>query len=245
MDIDLARISILDANDTACHELAALIQSAGWRVQCFDSAQEFLAQPRVLTPSCLILDVMLSDMSGLELQKRLAQRSELPIIFCTDKREVWTSVQAMKAGAFDVLIKPICTEVILSAIRSAIQRSAAAISLEASLQVVRTRYELLSAREREVMALVVSGRLNKLIAADLDISVITVKAHRGRVMRKMRARSLPHLVVMAAKLAEGIDQTTPVLAQINPFANAMSFPALNGLFRPRGIEAAMNAGALA
>ena len=232
MDIDLPRISILDPDDTTRHELATLIQSAGWRIQCFTSAQEFLAQPRALTPGCLILDVMLSDMSGLELQKRLAPRCELPIIFCTDHREVWTSVQAMKAGAFEFLIKPICAEVILKAIEAAIHQSRAAIANESSLQVLRAHYGSLSAREREVMALVVSGRLNKLIAADLDISEITVKAHRGRMMKKMRARSVPHLVAMAAQLAQSIDQITPTLIHRTPFAYAASFRILNELVRP-------------
>jgi FixJ family two-component response regulator len=232
MHIDLARVSIVEADVTARRELAALIQSAGWQVECFASAQEFLSQPRTLAPGCLILDVMLQDMSGLELQTRLAPRCELPIIFCTYHREISISVQAMKAGALEFLTKPICPQSMLRAVETAIGRSTAAIANESNLQALRLRYGSLSAREREVMALVVSGRLNKLIAADLDISEVTVKAHRGRMMRKMSARSVPHLVTMAARLAQDLDQGTSLPTENAWFAYPASTRFINDVLRP-------------
>jgi FixJ family two-component response regulator len=178
-----------------------LISSAGWQPQTFVSAREFLACPRVRAPSCLILDVNLPDLNGLDLQKRVASdRTEMPIIFITGYGDVPMTVQAMKAGAVEFLTKPFNNEVLLGAIQSAIERSHTALEHEAEVRMLRERHASLSGREREVMALVVSGLLNKQVGGELGISEITVKAHRGNVMRKMKAASLAVLVKMAARL---------------------------------------------
>ena len=172
----------------------------GWRTETFGSAQEFLEHPRVVAPSCLVLDLTLPDLNGLDLQKRIIDRTDMPIIFITGYGDVPTTVKAMKAGAVEFLTKPFGDEVLLDAIREAIDRSQVALVQEAELQAIRQRYLTLSAREREVMTLVVSGLLNKQVAAELGISEITVKAHRGQVMRKMSADSLADLVRLAATL---------------------------------------------
>jgi FixJ family two-component response regulator len=181
--------------------LELLISSAGWQAETFASAQEFLARPPVLAPSCLVLDVALPDLSGLDLQKRVAvDRIDMPIIFLTGFGDVPMTVQAMKAGAVEFLTKPFGDDVLLSAIRHAIERSQTALAHEAEIRALRDRHASLSRREREVMALVVSGLLNKQVGGELGISEITVKAHRGKVMRKMEAASLADLVTMAARL---------------------------------------------
>jgi FixJ family two-component response regulator len=181
-----------------------MIRSEGWKPITFASAQEFLALPPVLTPSCLILDVNLPDLNGLDLQKRIAaDRVDMPIIFITGYGDVPTSVRAMKAGAAEFLTKPFNDEALLNALRSAIQRSLGALEHETELRNLRKHYEMLSGREREVMALVVSGLMNKQVGGKLGISEITVKAHRGNVMRKMEAASLADLVNMAAALQIG------------------------------------------
>jgi len=181
--------------------LELLISSAGWQAETFASAQEFLARPPVLAPSCLVLDVALPDLSGLDLQKRVAvDRIDMPIIFITGFGDVPMTVQAMKAGAVEFLTKPFGDDVLLSAIRHAIERSQTALAHEAEIRALRDRHASLSRREREVMALVVSGLLNKQVGGELGISEITVKAHRGKVMRKMEAASLADLVTMAARL---------------------------------------------
>jgi FixJ family two-component response regulator len=193
-------VFVVDDDVSVRESLELLLRSVGWRTETFASAQEFLERPRIVAPSCLILDVTLPDLSGLDLQKRVIDRTDMPIIFITGHGDVPTIVRAMKAGAVEFLTKPLRDDVLLDAIRNAIDRSQVALGQEAELEAVRQRYVTLSAREREVMALVVSGLLNKQVAAELGISEITVKAHRGQVMRKMSADSLADLVRLAATL---------------------------------------------
>src|ERR1700687_1386850 len=194
-------VFVVDDDVSVRESLESLIRCAGWQPETFASAQEFLARPRVLAPSCLLLDVSLPGLNGLELQKRVAvDRTDMPIIFITGYGDVPMTVQAMKAGAVEFLMKPFGDDVLLSAIRHAIERSHTALRQEAEIRALRDCYASLSRRERRVMALVVSGLLNKQVGGELSISEITVKAHRGKVMRKMEARSLADLVTMAAKL---------------------------------------------
>src|SRR2546422_332416 len=194
-------VFVVDDDVSVRESLELLIGCAGWQVETFASAQEFLSRPRVLAPSCLVLDVGLPDLNGLDLQQRVAaDRSYLPIIFITGYGDVPMTVQAMKAGAVEFLTKPFGDEVLVRAIPNALQRSRTALSDEGEARARRESYASLSRREREVMALVVSGRLNKQVGGQLGISEITVKAHRGRVMRKMKADSLADLVKMAASL---------------------------------------------
>ena len=194
-------VFVVDDDVSVRESLEALIRCAGWEPETFASAQEFLARPRVLAPSCLVLDVTLPGLNGLDLQKRVAaDRTDMPIIFITGYGDVPMTVQAMKAGAVEFLTKPFSDDVLLGAIRNAIERSQTALDHEAEMRGLRDRHASLSRREREVMALVVSGLLNKQVGFELGISEITVKAHRGKVMRKMEAHSLADLVTMAARL---------------------------------------------
>jgi FixJ family two-component response regulator len=173
-------VFVVDDDISVRESLEGLIRSEGWEVETFASAQAFLTRPRVTVPSCLVLDVTLPDLSGLDLQKRLADRNDMPIIFITGYGDVPMTVQAMKAGAVEFLTKPFSDEVLIGAIRQALERSRAALHQEEDVRALRDRYASLSRREQEVMALVAAGRLNKQVGYELGISEITVKAHRGR-----------------------------------------------------------------
>jgi len=197
-------VFVVDDDVSVRESLESLIRCEGWQPETFSSAQTFLSCPRALVPSCLVLDVSLPGLNGLELQKRVAvERTDMPIIFITGYGDVPMTVQAMKAGAVEFLTKPFNDDVLLSAIRAALERSRVALILETEMRALRDRYASLSQRERQVMVLVVSGLLNKQVARELGISEVTVKAHRGKVMQKMqkmKADSLADLVKMAARL---------------------------------------------
>jgi FixJ family two-component response regulator len=197
---DAPVVFVVDDDVSVRESLELLILSAGWQPESFASAEDFLQRSGADRPSCLILDVRLPSLNGLDLQKRLIDRADVPIIFITGYGDVPTTVEAMKAGAIEFVTKPFDDEVLLTAIRQALERSRTALTHEAQLRSLRERYLSLTPREREIMALVVSGRLNKQIAAELGISEITVKAHRGRVMRKIQVESLAELVRFAAAL---------------------------------------------
>jgi len=197
-------VFVVDDDISVRESLELLICNEGWCAETFESAQEFLSRPRVNVPSCLVLDVSLPGLNGLDLQERVAkERTDMPIIFITGYGDVPMTVRAMKAGAVEFLTKPFGDDVLLDAIRNALVHSKAVLNQEGEMAVLRECYASLTRREREVMALVVSGLLNKQVGGQLGISEITVKAHRGQVMQKMKAGSLADLVKMAAKLRIG------------------------------------------
>jgi RNA polymerase sigma factor (sigma-70 family) len=194
-------VFVVDDDISVRESLELLIRCEGWEPETFGSAQEFLDRPRALTPSCLILDVSLPGLSGLDLQRFIAtDRKDMPIIFITGHGDVPMTVRAMKAGAVEFLTKPFDDEALLNAIRHSIERSHTALRKEAETAALRSCYASLTPREKEVLILVVSGLSNKQVGVELDISEITVKAHRGRVMQKMQADSLPSLVKIAGRL---------------------------------------------
>lgn len=194
-------VFIVDDDISVREALELLIRCEGWQPETFASAQEFLDRPRTLVPSCLVLDVSLPGVNGLDLQNRVAvERADIPIIFITGHGDIPMTVQAMKAGAVEFLTKPFSDEVLLNAIRQGLERSRLVLGHEAEMQALQDCYVSLTPRERQVMALVVTGLLNKQVGGELGITEITVKAHRGKVMQKMKADSLPDLVKMAARL---------------------------------------------
>src|SRR5580692_1493333 len=194
-------VFVVDDDVSVRESLELLIRCEGWEPQIFASALEFLARPLAVVPSCLVLDISLPGLNGLDLQKQVAvERPEMPIIFITGHGDVPKTVQAMKAGAVEFLTKPFSDDALLSAIRQAIERSEVALGHASEVRTLRDRFASLTGREREVMALVVAGRLNKQVGNELGISEITVKAHRGKMMQKMKADSLADLVNMAVRL---------------------------------------------
>ena len=221
-------IYVVDDDVSVREALEALIVAEGWQAIVFPSATGFLSRRREDAPGCLILDVSLPDLNGLELQDRLtAEGTELPIIFITGYGDVPMTVRAMKAGAVEFLVKPFRDDVLLSAVSSAVERSRAALDLRQELRELRARRASLSRREREVMDLVVSGLLNKQVGGELGISEITVKAHRGKVMQKMKAHSLADLVKMDAKLGEpGQDQILTSVAALPRHGSQLLFARL-------------------
>lgn len=201
LSYEMPVVFVVDDDVCVRESLESLIHCAGWRSETFESARDFLAGDRAIGPNCLVLDVHLPDLNGLELQKLVSlERADTSIVFMAGYGDVSTTVKAMKAGAVEFLIKPFADDAMLTAIEQALERSRSVLAVESEVRELQDRQHSLSSREREVMALVVSGLLNKQIGFELGISEITVKAHRGQVMRKMMARSLAELVNMSIKL---------------------------------------------
>ena len=207
-------VYVVDGDPAARGELEYLIRSAGWQAALAASAEEFLAYPRVMAPGCLLVEQRLPGLNGLELQKRIVDRTEIPVIFTSACPDLRVTVQAMKAGAFDFLLKPLEPGTVMKAMQEALEQSRAALPHATRGVALQQRYEFLSPREREVMELVVRGRLNKQVGNELGISEITVKAHRGKVMRKMQATSVAELVNMASRLGRVV---TPRAAPVEMF----------------------------
>lgn len=200
-------VFVVDSDVSVLSALDSLIRSAGWQPVATTSAEEFLTLPRIVAPGCLVCELKLPGLSGLELQRRVGERAELPMIFMSARPDIRDAVQAMKAGALEFLTKPFLPEALREAMRAAMERSHAALRHLARMRALHERYELLSRREREVMSLLVCGWLNKQVGGELGISEITVKAHRGRMMRKMKAGSFAELVTMAASLRRGLQSS--------------------------------------
>lgn len=196
----LAAVYVVDDDDSVRESLECLIRRAGWQAASFASAAEFLGYQRQALPSCLLLDLALPDINGLDVQQRLADHVEIPIIFISGYGDVPTTVRAMKAGALEFLVKPFRDDELLQAISRALEMSEAALREQARLESLRDRYASLSSRERQVLERIVCGCRSKRVAADLGITESTIKAHRGNVMRKMLANSLVELVDMALRL---------------------------------------------
>jgi len=193
-------VFVVDDEVSVRESLKLLIESVGWQALTFPSAQAFLARPRVVVPSCVVLDLVLPDFNGCDLQSLLADRTDMPVIFITGYGDVPTTVRAMKGGAVDFFTKPVNGDALLRAIQNAIDRSCVSLRQAADVRALQENYASLSRREREVMVLVAAGLLNKQVGCELGISEITVKAHRGKIMQKMNADSLAALVRMADKL---------------------------------------------
>jgi FixJ family two-component response regulator len=208
-------ISVVDGEQSVCRTMRDLIECIGWHARTFNSATEYMAEPRLHSPNCLLLDVQLPDASGLDLQARMLDRPETPIIFITSYGDVPMTVRAMKAGAVEFLTKPPQREPLERAMRHAVSLSTDILRQESVMSLLRSRYATFTARERQVLDLVVQGYLNKQVGGELGISEITVKAHRGKVMRKMAAASLPQLVTMASTL------------ELQSFAARMQGPRIN------------------
>src|SRR6516162_1471498 len=221
-------VFVVDDDSSARESLASLIRSAGWHPKLMSSAQQFLVLPRIHAPCCLLLDVDLPDLSGLDLQQRVSDRTDMPIIFIADRSDVSTTVKAMKAGAVEFLMKPFRNDVIRNAMRDALERSRVALRHKAEMSVLREHHAALTRREREVMELVLSGLLNKQIAAKLGITEITVKVHRGSMMRKMGADSLLDLVKIATRL-----RLTPVTQEESRPQRKLALSSRN---RSRGVS---------
>lgn len=220
-------VFIVDGDPSVREALDLLIRSAGWRTAMAASAEEFMARPRAMSPSCLVVELHLPGLTGLDLQSLVLDREEMPIIFTSSNADIPATVQAMKAGAFEFLTKPLAADVLLNTIGCAIERSRAALNHTAWVQAIQERYKSLTPRQREILSLVVSGRLNKQIGDDLAISEITVKAHRGNVMRKMKARSLPELVIIAAALSRALATQDDIWVQHSTLSSYITTAALS------------------
>jgi FixJ family two-component response regulator len=206
---ELPVVCVVDGDRATREMLESLVLAAGWRPRLSASAEEFLSGPDIATPGCLLVDLRLPGLSGLDLQSRVMDRTALPVVFMGVNVDLRATVQAMKAGALDFLLKPLDPHVLVEALATAIARSYATLRGLAQTKALQERYEALSRREREVLWLVASGRLNKQAGGDLGISEITVKAHRGRMMRKMQASSVAELVKMATRLQSEIPAEPP------------------------------------
>lgn len=206
-------VFVVDDDVSVRESLESLIRWAGWQPLTFSSARAFLSRDAVDAPQCLVLDVELPDINGLDLQERVAdERTNMPVIFITGYGDIPMTVRAMKAGAAEFLTKPFERDVMLTAIRTALDRSRSSLAEASELAGLRERYASLTRREREVFAGVASGLLNKQVGAELGMTEATVKAHRGQVMKKMRADSLADLVRIAGRL----DLPTPARASTSP-----------------------------